>query len=65
MAFDQGDVVLVPFPFCDRLGEKALPAVIVSGAAYLAVGDVVVQRSRLSLLDSVSIVHLLIGSLLD
>ena len=45
MAFDQGDVVLVPFPFRDRLGEKARPGVIVSGAAYMARGDVVVAAS--------------------
>jgi mRNA-degrading endonuclease toxin of MazEF toxin-antitoxin module len=42
MAFDAGDVVLVPFPYRDRLAERARPAVVVSAAAYNQYGDVVV-----------------------
>ena len=42
MAFDRSDVVLVPFPFRDKSGEKARPAVVVSGSAYNALGDLVV-----------------------
>jgi mRNA interferase MazF len=42
MAFNAGDVVLVPFPYRDRLAESAPPAVVVSAAAYNEHGDVVV-----------------------
>src|SRR5262249_39082755 len=42
MAFNPGDVVLVPFPFRDRQGERARPAVVVSGQAYNQQGDLVV-----------------------
>lgn len=42
MAASAGDVVLVPFPFRDRLAERARPAVIVSGQLYNLQGDVVV-----------------------
>lgn len=41
MAFSAGDVVLVPFPYRDRLAERARPAVVVSAAAYNRLGDVV------------------------
>lgn len=36
-----GDVVMVPFPYRDRLAESTRPAVVVSGAAYNQTGDVV------------------------
>jgi mRNA interferase MazF len=42
MAFNAGDVVLVPFPYRDRLAERARPAVVVSAATYNQHGDVVV-----------------------
>jgi mRNA interferase MazF len=42
MAFNAGDVVLVPFPYSDRLAERARPAVVVSAAAYNQYDDVVV-----------------------
>lgn len=42
MAFSAGDVVLVPFPYRDRLAERARPAVVVSADAYNQHGDVVV-----------------------
>jgi len=42
MAFNAGDVVLVPFPYRDRLAERARPAVVASAAAYNQYGDVVV-----------------------
>jgi mRNA-degrading endonuclease toxin of MazEF toxin-antitoxin module len=42
LAFSAGDVVLVPFPYRDRLAERARPAVVVSAAAYNQHGDVVV-----------------------
>ena len=42
MAFNAGDVVLVPFPYRDRLAERARPAVVVSAASYNQYGDVVV-----------------------
>ena len=42
MAFRAGDVVLVPFPYRDRLAERARPAVVVSADAYNQHGDVVV-----------------------
>ena len=32
---DQGDVVVVPFPYADRLVEKKRPAVVISGRALL------------------------------
>lgn len=36
MAFQQGEVVLVPFPFSDLSTTKVRPAVVVSGALYHA-----------------------------
>lgn len=42
MAFQSGDVVLVPFPFRDRLAERTRPAVVVSADMYNQQGDVVV-----------------------
>ncbi len=42
MAFRAGDVVLVPFPYRDRLAERARPAVVVSASAYNQHGDLVV-----------------------
>jgi mRNA interferase MazF len=42
MAFSAGDVVLVPFPYRDRLAERARPAVVVSADTYNQHGDVVV-----------------------
>jgi mRNA interferase MazF len=34
MAFQRGDVVLVPFPFSDLSTTKVRPAIVVSGAQY-------------------------------
>jgi mRNA interferase MazF len=42
MEFSPGDVVLVPFPFRDRLAESARPAVVVSDTSYNRQGDVAV-----------------------
>ena len=42
MAFKCRDVVLVPFPYRDRLAEKTRPAVIISGVAYNQLGDVII-----------------------
>jgi mRNA interferase MazF len=42
MAFNPGDVVLVPFPFRDQLGEKTRPAAIVSDTTFNQHGDLVV-----------------------
>lgn len=36
LAFDFGDVVLVPFPFTDQSGTKKRPAVVVSASLYNA-----------------------------
>ena len=36
MAFQRGDVLLVPFPFSDLSTVKARPAVVVSGTLYHA-----------------------------
>ena len=36
MAFQRGDVVLVPFPFSDLSAIKVRPAVVVSSALYQA-----------------------------
>jgi mRNA interferase MazF len=40
--YRKGDVVLVPFPFRDRLAARVRPALVVSGAGYNAGGDVMV-----------------------
>jgi mRNA interferase MazF len=42
MAFSAGDVVLVPFPYRDRLAERARPAVVVSTDEYNQGGDLVI-----------------------
>jgi mRNA interferase MazF len=42
MAFSAGDVVLVPFPYRDRLAERTRPAVVVSALAYNQQGDLVI-----------------------
>jgi mRNA interferase MazF len=42
MAFARGDVVLLPFPFRDRMLAKVRPAVVVSGEAYNRQGDLIV-----------------------
>jgi mRNA-degrading endonuclease toxin of MazEF toxin-antitoxin module len=34
MAYKAGDVILIPFPYRDRLAESTRPAVVVSGDAY-------------------------------
>lgn len=34
MAFQRGDVVLIPFPFTDLTATKTRPAVVVSSPAY-------------------------------
>ena len=36
MAFQRGDVVLVPFPFSDLSATKVRPAIVVSSALYQA-----------------------------
>jgi len=41
MAFNAGDVVLVPFPYRDRLAERTRPAVVISAQAYNQQGDVI------------------------
>jgi mRNA interferase MazF len=42
MAFSAADVVLVPFPYRDRLAERTRPAVVNSGKDYNAKGDLVI-----------------------
>ena len=42
MVFSAGDVVLVPFPYRDRLAERARPAIVMSATAYNQHGYVVV-----------------------
>jgi mRNA interferase MazF len=41
MDYSPGDVVLVPFPYRDRLAESARPAVVISAADYNRQGDVI------------------------
>ncbi len=38
LAYSCGDIVVVPFPFSDRLAEKRRPALVVSGADVAAEG---------------------------
>jgi len=42
MAFNAADVVLVPFPYRDRLAERTRPAVVISGKDYNTKGDIIV-----------------------
>ena len=42
MAFSAADVVLVPFPYRDRLGERTRPAVVISGKNYNKRSDLVI-----------------------
>ena len=42
MALSKGDVVLVPFPYREKLAEKTRPAVVLSNQALHACGDMVV-----------------------
>jgi mRNA interferase MazF len=45
MAHRQGEIVVLPFPFADRLGEKTRPAVVVSSNTYNASGpDIIVAQ---------------------
>lgn len=37
MAFQRGDVVLIPFPYTDLTATKTRPAIVISSAAYQAV----------------------------
>jgi len=37
MAFQRGDVVLIPFPFTDLRAAKTRPAIVVSSAVYQSV----------------------------
>jgi len=42
MAYSAGDVILIPFPYRDRLAERTRPAVVISGQNYNK-GDLVVS----------------------
>ena len=42
MAFNAADVVLVPFPYRDRLEERTRPAVVISAKEYNNRGDLVI-----------------------
>ena len=42
MAYNTGDVILVPFPYRDRLAEKTRPAVVLSSISFHQQGDVIV-----------------------
>jgi mRNA interferase MazF len=45
MPYKRGDVVLIPFPFAERLGAKKRPAVVVSSNTYnTSCPDVVVAQ---------------------
>jgi mRNA interferase MazF len=44
-SFDRGDVILVPFPFADRLAEKQRPAIVVSSNGYQGSGgDLIIAQ---------------------
>ena len=42
MAYEAGDVVLVPFPYRDRTAASTRPAVVISCRAYNATNDLVI-----------------------
>jgi mRNA interferase MazF len=53
MAFQRGDVVLLPFPFSTRSSTKIRPAVVVSGSDYERVsGNIIVALVTSKIHDS-------------
>ena len=52
MTYEQGDLVLVPFPFTDLLGQKRRPALIISPNRFNTISDDVVLAALTSRIPS-------------
>lgn len=44
MSYQQGDIILVPFPYTDLTGNKVRPAIIVSNSKVHRSGDVIIVQ---------------------
>lgn len=53
IAYDQGDVLLVPFPFTDQSGLKQRPAIVLSCRSYNQARDDVILAPVTSQVSSV------------
>jgi mRNA interferase MazF len=54
--YQQGDVVLIPFPFTDQTGAKKRPALVISGSRMNNTADVIlVQITKVQRSDNYSI----------
>jgi mRNA interferase MazF len=54
--YQQGDVVLIPFPFTNQIGSKKRPALVISGSKINHTADIVlVQITKVYHADNFSI----------
>lgn len=44
MTYQQGDIVIVPFPFTNLSGTKVRPAIVVSNSTVHPTGDVIIAQ---------------------
>lgn len=44
MSYNQGDIILVPFPFTDQTGSKRRPAIVVSNSKVNNSDDVIIAQ---------------------
>lgn len=49
MSYNQGDIILVPFPFSDLSGSKTRPAIVISNKIVNKTQDVIIAQITTSL----------------